>query len=167
MFYSQVFLGMEYAARKSDYYILLTTVKENFDPKTDLPRFLKYNDIDGVALAGRVPYSLVDYLDKQRMPFVLIDYGIAGKIYNSVLIDNYNGAYHAVKSLIQSGRERIGFVGGTFFLVALAAAIDSLIWAVLRGRNNPLARGFAAGAIFLTVAVFLLFGGCFGMFWLQ
>jgi len=58
-------------------------------------------------------------------------------------------------------------VGGTFFLVALAAAIDSLIWAVLRGRNNPLARGFAAGAIFLTVAVFLLFGGCFGMFWLQ
>jgi len=114
MFYSQVFLGMEYAARKSDYYILLTTVKEDFDPKTDLPRFLKYNDVDGVALAGRVPHSLVDYIDKQRIPFVLIDYGILGKIYNSVLIDNYNGALNAVESLIQSGRKRIAFVGGTF-----------------------------------------------------
>jgi len=114
MFYSQIFLGMEYAARESDYYILLTTVKDDFDPKTDLPRFLKYNDVDGVVLAGRVPHSLVEYLDKQRMPFVLVDYGILGKIYNSVLIDNYNGAFNAVESLIQSGRKRIAFVGGTF-----------------------------------------------------
>lgn len=114
MFYSQIFLGMEYAARESDYYILLTTVKDDFNPKTDLPRFLKYNDVDGVVLAGRVPHSLVEYLDKQRMPFVLVDYGIPGKIYNSVLIDNYNGAFNAVESLIQSGRKRIAFVGGTF-----------------------------------------------------
>ena len=33
IFYSQIFLGMEYAARDSDHYILLTTVKEEFDPK--------------------------------------------------------------------------------------------------------------------------------------
>lgn len=115
MFYSQVFLGMEYAARKSDSYILLTTVEEDFDPKKDLPRFLKYNDVDGVALAGRVPHKLVDYLDHQRIPFVLIDYGIPGKNYNSVQIDNYNGAYAAVEYLIKSGKQRIAFVGGTFF----------------------------------------------------
>jgi len=115
MFYSQVFLGMEYAARKSDSYILLTTVKEKFDPKTDLPRFLKYNDVDGVALAGRVPHNLVEYLSAERIPFVLIDYTIPGKTYNSVQIDNYNGAYSAIQHLIDSGRQRIGFVGGTFF----------------------------------------------------
>jgi len=115
MFYSQVFLGMEYAARKSDSYILLTTVKDKFDPKTDLPRFLKYNDVDGVALAGRVPHNLVEYLDVERIPFVLIDYSLPGKKYNSVQIDNYNGAYSAVQHLVESGRKRIGFVGGTFF----------------------------------------------------
>jgi LacI family transcriptional regulator len=115
MFYSQVFLGMEYAARKSDSYILLTTVKDKFDPKTDLPRFLKYNDVDGVALAGRVPHNLVEYLDAERIPFVLIDYSIPGKHYNCVQIDNYNGAYSAVQHLVESGRKRIGFVGGTFF----------------------------------------------------
>ncbi|MDD5539222.1 MAG: LacI family DNA-binding transcriptional regulator [Candidatus Neomarinimicrobiota bacterium] len=115
MFYSQVFLGMEYAARRSDSYILLTTVKEEFDPKTDLPRFLKYNDVDGVALAGRVPHELALYLENERIPFVLVDYNIPGKKYNSVQIDNYNGAYSAVQHLIESGRRRIGFVGGTFF----------------------------------------------------
>jgi len=115
MFYSQVFLGMEYAARKSDSYILLTTVKEQFDSKIDLPRFLKYNDVDGVALAGRIPHELVFYLENERIPFVLIDYSIPGKKYNSVQIDNYNGAYSAVQHLVESGRKRIGFVGGTFF----------------------------------------------------
>lgn len=114
MFYSQVFLGMEYAARKNDHYILLTTVKEEFDPKENLPRFLQYNDVDGVALAGRVPYALIEYLDHQNIPFVLIDYELSGKNYNCVKIDNYNGAFQAVESLILSGRKNIAFVGGTF-----------------------------------------------------
>ena len=115
MFYSQVFLGMEYAARKNDYYILLTTVRDEFDPKEDLPRFLRYKDVDGVALAGRVPEPLIRYLDHQQIPFVLVDYEIPGENYNCVKIDNYNGAFRAVENLILSGRKHIGFVGGTFF----------------------------------------------------
>jgi LacI family transcriptional regulator len=115
MFYSQVFLGMEFAAREGDYYILLTTVSEQFDPKIDLPRFLKYRDVDGVALVGRVPHSLVSYLDKQKIPFVVVDYGLSGRFFNSIMIDNYNGAYMAVDHLIKTGRKKIGFVAGTFF----------------------------------------------------
>jgi len=114
MFYSQIFLGMEYAARKNDHYILLTTVKEEFDPKENLPRFLRYNDVDGVALAGRVPHALIEYLDHQHIPFVLIDYELPGKNYNCVKIDNYNGAFRAVENLINAGRKQIAFVGGTF-----------------------------------------------------
>ena len=114
-FYSQIFLGMEYAARGSDHYILLTTVKEEFDSKKDLPRFLKYKDIDGVALAGRVPIDLIGYLEHQKIPFVLIDYAIPGKVYNSVVIDNYNGAFQAVNQIIKSGKKNIGFIGGSYF----------------------------------------------------
>lgn len=115
MFYSQVFLGMEYAARKNDNYILLTTVTDDFDPKDDLPRFLQYKDVDGVALAGRVPESLIRYLDHQHIPFVLIDYEIPGENHNCIKIDNYNGSFRAVENLIKSGRKHIAFVGGTFF----------------------------------------------------
>ncbi len=115
IFYSQIFLGMEYATRETDNYILLTTVKEHFDPKVDLPRFLKYKDVDGVVLAGRVPHNLIDYLENQSVPFVLVDYGISGKIYNSIVIDNYNGAFQAVDQLIKSGKKNIGFVGGSFY----------------------------------------------------
>ena len=115
IFYSQIFLGMEYAARDSDHYILLTTVKEEFDPKEDLPRFLKYNDVDGVALAGRIPHSLIEYIENQGIPFVLIDYGIPGKVINSIIIDNYNGAFQAVDQLIKSGKKNIAFIGGSYY----------------------------------------------------
>lgn len=114
-FYSQIFLGMEYAARNTDHYILLTTVKENLDPKNDLPRFLKFRDVDGVVLAGRVPHTLIDYLESQGMPFVLVDYTIPGKIYNSIVIDNFNGAFQAVDQLIKSGKKDIGFIGGSYY----------------------------------------------------
>ncbi|MBN2281165.1 MAG: LacI family DNA-binding transcriptional regulator [Candidatus Marinimicrobia bacterium] len=115
IFYSQIFLGMEYAARDSEHYILLTTVKEDFNPKTDLPRFLKYRDVDGVVLAGRVPHNLIKYLEDQNMPFVIVDYGIPGKVYNSIVIDNFNGAFQAIDQLIKSGKKKIGFVGGSFY----------------------------------------------------
>ncbi len=115
IFYSQIFLGMEFAARSSDHYILLTTVREEFDPKNDLPRFLKYKDVDGVVLAGRVPHNLIDYLEQQEMPFVLVDYGIPGRIFNSIVIDNYNGAFQAVDQLVKSGKKNIGFVGGSYY----------------------------------------------------
>jgi LacI family transcriptional regulator len=115
IFYSQIFLGMEYAARETDHYILLTTVKEEFDPKEDLPRFLKFRDVDGVVLAGRVPHSLIEYLEHQGLPFVLIDYAIPGKVYNSIVIDNFNGAYQAVEQLIKSGKQNIGFIGGSYY----------------------------------------------------
>jgi len=115
IFYSQIFLGMEYAARNSDHYILLTTVKDEFDPKEDLPRFLKYRDVDGVVLAGRVPHKLIEYLENQEMPFVMVDYGIPGKVFNSIVIDNYNGGFQAVDQLIKSGKKNIGFVGGSYY----------------------------------------------------
>lgn len=141
MFYSQVFLGMEYAARRDDYYILLTTVNDHFDPKEDLPRFLKYKDVDGVALAGRVPLELVKYLDDNNIPFVLIDYEIPGQNYNSVKIDNYNGAFRAVECFVRQGRKKIAFVGGTFFHPSIKERyrgyIDVLNKYNLISRKNP------------------------------
>ena len=114
-FYSQIFLGMEYATRNSDKYILLTTVKNDFDPGKDLPRFLKYKDVDGVALAGKVPHKLIQYLVDKEIPFVLVDYSLPGKTYNSIVIDNFNGAYKAVQHLMDRGREKISFIGGSYY----------------------------------------------------
>lgn len=112
MFYSQVFWGVEYAARNNDYYVLVTTVKEKFNPKEDLPRFLRSRVVDGIVIMGKMPTSLLDYLEYLKIPFVLVDFEVQRKAYNSIQFDNYNGTYGAIEYLLQRGRKNIAYVGG-------------------------------------------------------
>ena len=112
-FYTRVFLGTEFEARQYNYYVLLTTVEEEFDPQESIPRFLVEKNVDGVILAGKVNDSLIFHIEKGDLPMVLIDYLPKNSKIASVLIDNVHGAYEAVCHLIALGHKRIGFIGGS------------------------------------------------------
>ncbi|MDZ7271407.1 MAG: LacI family transcriptional regulator [candidate division KSB1 bacterium] len=110
-FYTRVFLGTEFEARGQDYYILLTTVEENFRGE-EVPRFLLERDVDGVIFAGKVPLRLIEYVRDEGLPIVLVDYFPPRGQYSAVLIDNVGGAQLAVSHLIHRGHRRIAFIGG-------------------------------------------------------
>ncbi len=110
-FYTRVFLGTEFEARKYHYYVLLTTVDRTFR-KTEIPRFLLEKNVDGILLAGRVPFSLIDYIRELGLPFVLIDFLPRSGPFYAVLIDNLQGTYDAVSYLIRKGHRNIAFIGG-------------------------------------------------------
>ena len=110
-FYTKIFLGSEFEARKHNYYILLTTVDHKFTKKS-IPRFLLERNVDGVILAGKIPLGLVNYIRQYDLPMVFIDYIPPKGKYYAVLIDNIDGAIKAVTHLIEKGHERIGFIGG-------------------------------------------------------
>ena len=112
-FYTKIFLGTEFEARKHNYYVLLTTVGEEFNPRKSIPRFLMEKNVDGVILTGKVSDALILYITKSGVPVVLIDYFPKEGKFPSVLIDNLQGAYEAVVHLIKLGHRRIGFIGGT------------------------------------------------------
>ncbi|MDZ7400396.1 MAG: LacI family transcriptional regulator [candidate division KSB1 bacterium] len=110
-FYTKIFLGSEFEARKHNYYILLTTVEQDFHRKC-IPRFLLERNVDGVILAGRVPDGLISYVEQMDLPLIFIDYFPANGNYPAVLIDNTFGAKQAVKHLIDKGHRQIAFIGG-------------------------------------------------------
>ncbi len=112
-FYSRVLLGAELEARKKDYYILVTTVGDSFEPPKDTPRFLKGGDVDGVIIAGSVPEELVTYIHPLDIPYVLVDYKHPTIDSNLVQIENHYGASQAVEHLLHHGYRRIAFVGGS------------------------------------------------------
>jgi LacI family transcriptional regulator, galactose operon repressor len=111
-FYTRIFLGTEFEARKHNYYILLTTVGKGFRPGSSIPRFLLERNVDGVIVAGRVNEKLIDYIEKLRVPVVLVDFEFRRRRMSAVLADNRQGARLAVQHLIQSGHRKIGFIGG-------------------------------------------------------
>ena len=91
-FYTKVFLGTEFEARKHDYCVLLTTVKKTFRVQDSITRFLLEKNVDGVILAGRVSDKLIDFVQRAEFPLVLIDYYSGKGRYSKVLIDNSEGA---------------------------------------------------------------------------
>jgi LacI family transcriptional regulator len=111
-FYTKVFLGTEFEARKHSYYVLLTTVGKKFKDNGSIPRFLLERNVDGVIIAGKIDEKLVEFIDNLGVPIVLVDYELPRKRISSVLIDNRKGARLAVLHLVERGHKKIAFIGG-------------------------------------------------------
>ncbi|MGH7494179.1 MAG: LacI family DNA-binding transcriptional regulator [bacterium] len=111
-FYTKIFLGTEFESRKFNYYILLTTVPSSFRVESDLPRFLRERNVDGILFAGRVPLALAQHVRELGLPHVFIDFSPRHKTSNVVMMDNLIGATQAVRHLLALGHRQIAFIGG-------------------------------------------------------
>ncbi len=106
-FYTRVFLGAEFEARRRGLYVLLSTVPERYDAR-HAPRFLHEHSVDGIVVAGRVDDGFLDALDRSAIPYVLADYAHAGA--PSVQVDNRGGAALAAAHLVERGHTRAAFL---------------------------------------------------------
>lgn len=111
-FYTHIFLGAEFEARKSPYFIILTTIPPEFSDQSPLPRFVLQKSVDAIIIAGKVPDTLIDRLDDHRIPLVFIDFFPDKGEYPCVLTDNLQGGLMATEHLISCGHKNIAFVGG-------------------------------------------------------
>lgn len=111
-FYTRIFLGTEFEARDSGFYILLTTVASDYSENDPLPRFILDRSVDGVIIAGKVPHILIDRIAKYKLPLIFVDYVLDNEEYPVVLIDNIQGGILATNHLIENGHKNIAFIGG-------------------------------------------------------
>lgn len=109
-FYTRIFLGTEFEARKHNYYILLTTVGKSVNKTQEIPRFLLDHNVDGVIIAGKIGASWIEYIANKHIPFLLVDY-VAPRVSN-ITIDNKAGAKLVVEYFLNGGHKKIGFIGG-------------------------------------------------------
>jgi LacI family transcriptional regulator len=111
-FYTRVFLGTEFEARKHNYYVLLTTVAPTIRGTKEMPRFLLEHNVDGIIIAGKIGAPWIGYVRERNLPIVLIDYEIPRYRLSTVTMDNRGGARLVVEHLLQLGHTKIGFIGG-------------------------------------------------------
>ncbi len=108
-FYTGIFLGTEFEARRQNRYVLLTTIPETYRPAYDEPRFLREHNVDGVLVAGKVDASFLDALAALGLPAVLVDYRARG--FACVEIDNEGAGQAMAAHFLARGYRRPGFVG--------------------------------------------------------
>jgi len=111
-FYTRIFLGTEFEAGDSDYYVLLKTIKRGFKKGDPIPRFILERSVDGIIIAGKVPDIFIDIISEYNLPIVLIDYQTPHHEFPSVIIDNIQGGIVATQHLIELGHKTIAFIGG-------------------------------------------------------
>ncbi len=103
---------IEDEAEKNNYIVLFGSSDESNERTWKLTRVLQNYQVDGFIIApADDPASLVQYLQEQKIPFVLIDRYCPEVKTNYVAIDNYKAAYTGVKHLLDNGYKRIGLVG--------------------------------------------------------
>ncbi|HHT67705.1 MAG TPA: LacI family transcriptional regulator [Firmicutes bacterium] len=102
--------GIAETCRKRNY-ILSQVLFPVWDP--DYFRFVFSNlDFCGALLITTMNHPVTDLLRTFRIPYVMIDSYDDESKYNTVHLDNFQGAFAAVDYLIQLGHRRIGFLGG-------------------------------------------------------
>ena len=139
-FYTKIFLGTEFEAREEGYYIILTSIKSDFDKKDTLPRFILNESVDGIIIAGKVPQNFIDKLSAYKVPAVFVDYIPPTNSYPIVLIDNIQGAKLATDHLIGLGHRNIAFISSDVehpsFSDRLNGYRQALEYAKIPVRNN-------------------------------
>lgn len=109
-FFSQITEGINLQCQKYNCRQQITYVYENTSIQARINEIYKL-ECSGILLLG-TEMNPEDYkhFSKLDVPIVVIDNYFEDMCYDSVLINNLQGAYLAVKNLIQNGHKKIGYL---------------------------------------------------------
>ncbi len=112
-FYSIIAKSVEDIANKFGYNVILCNGDDNPEKELKYLKVLKSNRVDGIILTPTGKNAkYINWLIESGTKVVLLDRLINGVDCDSVLVDNENGAFNAVKHLINQGYRRIAIING-------------------------------------------------------
>lgn len=112
-FFPMVVSGIEQQARKKGYFTMLSSTSESAKVEKEIINILVERGVDGVVITTADEYGeQFQLLEDQGIPVVALDRSISKYDFDTVLIDNIDGAYQAVKHLILEGHKDISIICG-------------------------------------------------------
>lgn len=102
---------IEDEAERLQYTVIFSSSDENARKSGKLIETLLDRQVDGLIIAPPAfSEHQVIYLQKQQVPFVLVDRYFPDLPTNYVALDNYGAAFKGVEYLINNGRRKIGMI---------------------------------------------------------
>ncbi|TVX92723.1 LacI family DNA-binding transcriptional regulator [Paenibacillus agilis] len=113
-FFTMMARGAEDMAHKYGYRLMFGNSDENLDKERQYVEMILSMRVDGVLFAPSNDMSIehLRWLERQNVPFVLLDREVPGITCDTVLGDSRIGAKQLVRELIKRGHRRIALVNG-------------------------------------------------------
>jgi LacI family transcriptional regulator len=109
-FYSTILHDVEKWLRNNQYNTLFSSYEENDLGQIFVPKWITDKTVNGIIIVGKVEKNFVNLLEHNKIPFVIINYTFRDVRYNTVISDNFGGAYNLISYLTGLGHRRIGFI---------------------------------------------------------
>lgn len=112
-FFPALVRGVEDAAQKQGYAVILCNTDGKAEDEKSYLKFLLSKQVDGILFVGNLSYEKnKSWLSTLPVPLVLLDRPMLGAPFATVLVDNELGALLAVDHLIKNGKRHIGIISG-------------------------------------------------------
>ena len=142
-FFSTILNGIEEVAYKGNFSVMVFQTNESYMREVLIVQTMLANRVDGVLASfskNTHDYSHFEQLIDNEIPLVLFDRVIENLHADSVIVDDYSGAYNAVNHLISQGCTRIAFYSAPQHLMIgknrLEGYRDALVKNGLQFDNN-------------------------------
>lgn len=115
-FFSSVINGVERAAVEKGYNVIVCLSDESFEKEVINMQMLANGSIDGFIMSlakgtqEKGDFHHINEVINQGMPVVMVDRVTAEVDCDKVIVDDFEGAYQAVKYLIKKGAQKIGLI---------------------------------------------------------
>ncbi len=112
-FFADITRGVEDVSRENDIALILSNSDEDLQRQRLALDTLRTESVDGVIVPPvEEDDEHVQALVETGIPVVCVDRTLRGVRVDTITSDNFEGAYDAMRHLIELGHRRIGFVGG-------------------------------------------------------
>lgn len=115
-YFAAVVKGIEQAARRQDYSIILKDTNEDYQQEEEAIQVMLSEQVDGILITPiQTDQESIRSLQEAPIPFVLVSRYFKDLDTDYVAAENDQGGYLATKHLIERGHERIGFINGPLY----------------------------------------------------
>ena len=134
-FWTTVARGVEDAANKQGYHVIIGNTDESPEKQEEYLLFLMKKQVDGFLFVP-ASYDVSKTLQKRRVPFVILDRRFPSSQVDSVRCDSIAGAYELTNHLIGLGHHRIAIISGPQNNTTACDRVEGFLSA-LKSANIP------------------------------
>lgn len=113
-FYLRVYQEISKCLEISGYYGILHILSSSDEEGLNLPRIYYDRKVDGFIVLGQINKSYIEIIESIDQPKLFLDFYDEHSNIDSVVTDNFYGAYELTNYLIQQGHRNIAFVGNLY-----------------------------------------------------